>query len=110
MALDDSDWASIYNAIAEAKSPSEFTHGKVIESDNVRKAVKVAEFGDQWIPMYGFKGTVKYYDETSDGSVVVKTAKFIPDAPAVGDTVLIARQYGTRRLPRCIGVLLSKGL
>jgi hypothetical protein len=97
-----------------------FVTGTVIKRDVPNKCVYLREFGDQAVPVVGFNYTVKYYDETPNGTTAVtagnsqpyktrvKTVTVDVEIPKVGQTVLVAREMGTRRLPRCLGVLQGK--
>lgn len=86
-----------------------FVSGLVIKRDAKRKLVWLAEFGDQAIPIVGFSHTVKYYDTNQVGKVLPKISKVEVVVPAIGDSVLVARELGTRRLPRCLGVIQGTG-
>lgn len=108
MALTDADWNAIYQAIDRAIPPSEVTYGKVVKRDENKKLIWLAEFGDQPIPLVGMNGQVTIYDETPQG-VRKKTVKIQHEVPKVGELVVVLRQMGVRRLPKCVGVVLSKG-
>jgi hypothetical protein len=107
MPLSHSDWESIYQAIQRALPAHEVTYGAVVKRDVKRKLVWLKEFGDQPIPLVGFKGEVTYYDTTPTG-VKKKVAKIEPEVPNVGEIVVVLRQMGSRRLPKCVGVVLSR--
>lgn len=97
-----------------------FTTGKVIKRNVAKKLVWLEDFGDQPIPLVAFSYQVKYYDETPNNTNVptvgsaspfttrTKTVTAEVQVPKIGDTVLVARELGTRRLPRCLGVILAK--
>lgn len=97
-----------------------FTTGKVIKRDVSKRLVWLEEFGDQPVPIVAFDYDVKYYDETPNGTTVPASGSASPfktktktvvtrvRVPNVGDTVLVARELGTRRLPRCLGVIQGK--
>jgi hypothetical protein len=97
-----------------------FTSGKVIKVDKTNKCIFLKEFGDQPIPLVFFDWQVKYYDETPNGTTSVaagnaqpfktrtKTVKAEVVMPTVGQTVLVVREMGAQRLPRCIGVIQGK--
>ena len=108
MALSDADWNSIYTAIAKAIPPNEVVYGKVVKRDEKKKLIWLKEFGEQPIPLVGFNGTVTVYDETAQG-VKKKVVKVEPQVPRVGELVVVLRQMGVRRLPKCVGVVLSRG-
>jgi len=108
MALTEADQNTIYQMIERAITASVIIYGKVIARDERKGLIKLKEFGDQWIPLVGFRGTVKYYDETAT-TTKVKTVKVVPEVPKIGETVVVLRQFGSRRLPKCVGVILSTG-
>lgn len=114
MALRDQDWQQIQEFVNRlvSKSGEAFIQGKVVKSDQSRRVVWLREFGDTPIPLVGFDYRVKYRYKETDGSVTVaKTNSYSDDVeiltPRVGDTVLVAQQFGTRRLPKCLGVIKS---
>lgn len=86
-----------------------FITGKVIKRDAAKKLVWLAEFGPQAIPVVGFDYDVKYYDTDQRGDVTRKQAKVNVVTPAIGATVLVARELGVSRMPRCLGVFQGKG-
>lgn len=119
MGLTRGDWAMIDRRINElAASAPQFAQGVVIKADPTKNLIWLAEFGDQPIPIYTFDYDIKYYDTQPVGNVtsgspvpinlVRKQAVVTPKCPKVGDTVLIAKQYGSRSLPKCLGVLRSR--
>jgi hypothetical protein len=109
--ITDPEWLSIRNLISKVaaeisgKRQDYFVTGTVIKVDVTNKLVYLAEFGDQPIPIVAFDHTVNYYDTNSTGVVTKKTATTKVVMPNVGDTVLVARELGTRRLPRALGIL-----
>lgn len=105
--LTQADWESIYQTINSALPTHEVTYGKVVKRDTKKKLVWLKEFGDQPIPLVGFKAEVTYYDTTPTG-VKKKVAKIEPEVPKVGELVVVLRQMGSRRLPKCVGVVLSR--
>lgn len=108
MALEENDWAKIYRAIQDALPSSAVVQGRVIRADPIKNLVWMKEFGDQPIPLFSFDYTVKYYDTLASGSVVPKSTTVKLVCPKVGDTVLVIKQHGSRRLPKCVGVLRSR--
>lgn len=125
MPITEPEWNSIRSLIENVSADVSgargfFTTGKVIKRDEGKKIVWLEEFGDQPIPLVAFTYNVKYYDETPGGTTVpstgspsphttrTKTVKAEIQVPKVGETVLVARELGTRRLPRCLGVILAK--
>lgn len=98
-----------------------FVTGTVIKRDELKKLVWLEEFGDQPIPVVAFNYEVKYYDESVKGTnygtsgsaaqykTYVKKAVAEILVPKVGETVLVARELGIGRLPRCLGVIQGKG-
>lgn len=117
--LEHSDWFSIEREIdrqVRASSSPVFAQGEVIKADASRNLVWLKEFGNQPIPLFVFNYEVKYYDTVPTGidsnnqittQLRVKKAIVKPMCPKVGDIVLVAKQFGSRRLPKCLGVLRS---
>lgn len=126
MPISEPEWVSIRSMIEEVAADlsgnraSYFSTGKVIKRDEENKLVWLEEFGDQPIPVVGFDYEVKYYYATSAGlstpaagaglpsKTVTKTVQVKVKVPKVGDTVVVAREFGSRRIPRCIGVIQGK--
>lgn len=102
MALNDQDINTVQRMIDTAIRPSEVVYGKVIRRDEARKLIWMAEFGDQAIPLVGFEGLFKVYDNGS-----VKHVRIKHEVPKVGQTAVVLRQMGSRRLPKCVGIILS---
>ncbi len=109
--IDRTEWESIGKMIERVmrKTGGYVSQGKVIDRDANRKVIFLEGFGSQPIPIFGFNYRLKYYDTQSDGSVKVRYLDIEPTLPEIGETVLIIKQQGTRRLPRCVGVLQSTG-
>lgn len=120
MALDHDDWNKIYQALEDLRPASEVVQDDVVRIDEDRKVIFTKEFGDTPIPIYAFRYEIKYYDESTRDTydpgvggqpmpyqVFVKKAITKVLMPEVGDTVLILKQFGSRRLPKCIGILQS---
>lgn len=108
MALTDNDFNRITDLIQNMQMGSEVVYGEVVKRDASRKLIWLAEFGDQPIPLVAMRGHVKVYD-TSGSGVGMKKADIIYDVPKVGETVVVLRQLGSRRLPKCVGVILTPG-
>ena len=125
MAISDGEWEGIKRMIEKvatelAGNRNFFTTGRVIKRDEQNMLVWMEEFGDQPIPIVAFDYDVKYYDETPDGTTAVaaggaspfnvetRTVKAKIVVPKIGDTVLVASELGSKRLPRCLGVLKGK--
>lgn len=126
MAITEPEWQSI-RALIEVVSAEVsgnrnfFTTGKVIKRDTEQKLVWIEDFGDQPIPLVAFDFEINYYDETPQGTTAVAAGNAQPYAvtkkkvmakvqvPKIGETVLVARELGSRRLPRCLGVIMGKG-
>jgi hypothetical protein len=103
-------WAAIQKEILrliKVNVPPNMTQGAVVANDTLRNIVWLEEFGSQPIPIFGFPYTVEYYDTQPDGAIIKRSVVVTPTCPDVGDIVLVARQYGSRRLPKCVGVLQS---
>lgn len=119
MPLDHEDWRQIYKAIDKALPESIVVQGKVIKADPLKNVIWLNEFGDQPIPLFSFDYDVEYFDTEPTGNVTSgspvttqlqkKKARVKAVCPKVGDTVLVLKQYGSRRLPKCVGVLRSTG-
>jgi len=89
----------------------EFFTGQVIKSDSANNNVYLKEFGTQAIPMIGLDFEVIYYDTIWNGTKNITTkkkAKITQLVPAKGSTVVVCREMGTHRLPRCFGRLIGK--
>lgn len=106
--LTDADFQAIYDAILAEIPQSEVVYGKVVKRDAAKGLVWLKEFGDQPIPLVGFNGHAKVYDTTPTG-VRMRKAKILHEVPKKGQLVVVLRQLGSRRLPKCVGVVLSKG-
>ena len=123
MPITEPEWASIAAMVEKliqqmsGSKTSFFTTGKVVKSDKLNKCVYLTEFGDQPIPVVGFDYEITYYDQTPAGTNAPASGQSSPYTtrahtvqarvvvPKVGDTVFVAREMGTRRLPRCLGVI-----
>lgn len=88
------------------KKTDYFITATVIKVDKKLKNIYLAEFGEQAIPVISFDYEVTYYDETPTGTKA-KTANVNLKLPKVGQKVLVAREMGADRLPRCLGVILG---
>jgi hypothetical protein len=104
------EWPSITAAISKAVSKIGTSHvqGKVVKRDVERGLIYMNEFGAQPVAMVGFDYEVKYYDTQPDGTVEVKKVIVKPMLPKVGQTVLVAKLLGSRRIPRLIGVIQAR--
>jgi hypothetical protein len=116
MPLTQSDWREIQKEITRlvAQVGEPFVQGKVVKNDSVKKLVWLKEFGDQPIPLISFDYQVKYYYQNPAGNMVPRTTKAHSKeaeilVPRIGETVLVARHMGSRRLPKCLGVVKSTG-
>lgn len=120
MPLNEQEWASISVQIEQeihrvvGRRRDYFITSVVIKRNETDNLVWVEEFGVTPIPMFCFDYEVIYYDTVAHGGppfdknrVDKKFAKVRPLVPKVGETVLIAREMGADRLPRCLGVLRS---
>jgi hypothetical protein len=115
MAISNSEWQAIQDFVNGmlSKVGSPFVQGKVIKSDPIRKVVFLKEFGSTPIPIIGFDYQVKYSFKEPAGTLTVKKTKaYTKDVeiltPQVGDIVLVAQQFGSSRLPKCLGVVKSR--
>jgi len=121
--ISEPEWESIATLVNKLmrQKGEYFVTGKVIQRDEVKKLIWLKEFGDQAIPVVGFDYEVTYYDETPSGvntttvgtgadfKTRAKKAKVKVVVPKIGQSVLVAREFGTRRLPRCLGVIQGTG-
>ena len=126
MPISEGEWESIANLarkVAREESGSRrdyFVTGKVVKVDAKNKCIYLQEFGQQAIPIVGFSHQVTIYDETPRGvnttsvgsSADYRTIKKVITVetimPKRGDSVLVVREFGTSRLPRCLGVIQGK--
>lgn len=111
----ESDFASIrtmvekiVNSVAGNRQ-SYFTTGTVIRRDEVKKLVWLREYGSQAIPIVGFDHEATYYDTDAGGVTRKKKAKVTVCVPKVGEKVVVANEWGLKRMPRCIGVIQGRG-
>lgn len=120
------DWREIQRYVNRVLSQQgqSFVQGVVVKSDPKNNLVWLAEFGDQPIPLISFDYQVKYYYNEPTGNTTAvgtavgsamktrKTQAYSKDVevlcPRVGDMVLVAQHMGSRRLPKCLGVIKSK--
>lgn len=129
MPLTSQDWQAIFEAIQTgAFHPSEFKRDVVTKRDPLNRLIWTQDMGIQPIPIYSFNYIVTYFDEEPAGyswpvvgddtigqEAIVeritekKFARVEVEVPLVGETVLLALHYGSLRLPKCLGVLRSKG-
>ena len=116
MPLNHADFSEIRTFVERLLSTrgEPFVQAKVTKSDPVNKLIWCKEFGSIPIPLIGFDYKVKYKYVNAAGDVVLAETKAYSDAvqiltPRVGDLVLIAQHLGTSRLPKCLGVVKSKG-
>lgn len=112
MGITEGEWESIATMVERIVADvagsrrDYFITGKVTKVDKLNQCVYLDEFADQPIPVVGFDYEIMYYD--NDGSKVSKKqAAASVVMPKVGSVVLVAREMGTRRLPRCLGVILG---
>jgi len=122
MAIEDAEWASITEHVEKivqqvaGRAGDHFFVDTVVKNDTANNLVWVAELGDAPVPLFTFDYDVTYYDESPRGTglsfgaykVYTKHAKVKVKCPEVGDVVLVAREMGVNRLPRCLGVLRSQ--
>jgi len=114
--ISQSDWAQIQEFVNKLTSQigEPFVQGVVVKSDDVRKVVWLREFGDIPIPLVAFDFEVTYAQLTSGGATVIKKTRTGNNeaeilTPKVGDMVLVAQHFGSRHLPKCLGVIQSQG-
>lgn len=111
MPITDAEWASVHTLVEKkvADKGEPFTTDKVIKRDPDQRVVWTKDFGDEPIPIVDFQNSIRSFDTTPSG-IAIRTLEGHAIVPQIGDTVLIARELGTRRLPRCLGVIGSNGL
>lgn len=85
-----------------------FETGTVAKRDETNRLIWLKGFSNDPIPVVDFEHEVRYYDTDSDGNVIVRRAKVATVVPRVGQTVFVAYEMGTSRLPRCLGVVQGK--
>jgi len=119
--ISNKEWDTIYESIERMQRGSEFVQGKVIKRDPVKNLIWIDNMGDIAIPIFAFDYIVKYYDKYINPDYIFGSAgapKYVTEAkeaivsvicPQLGDTVLVVKHYGSRILPKCIGVLKSSG-
>jgi len=113
--ISEREWAVLHGVVEKVvakvagRRQDYFTTGTVIKSDTKRKLVWLKEFGDQAVPIVAFNYDVTYYDTDSTGVVHKKKARATVRVPKRGEKVVVASEWGIRRLPRCIGVIQGKG-
>lgn len=120
MPINEQEWASIATHVEEeirrviGQRRDYFITTPVIKRDEIRNVVWVEEFGPTPIPCFSFDYEVTYYDTVAGGgppfsvnTVQRKLGVVKQLTPLIGDVVLIAREMGADRLPRCLGVLKS---
>lgn len=120
MPVEEAEWTSIFNLVEReveriiGRRRDYFLLTVVDKRDEIRNLIWVEEFGPTPVPCFMFDYEVIYYDTKAGGgppfntnTVNKKFAKVRPLCPLIGDTVLIAREMGADRLPRCLGVLRS---
>jgi len=112
--IDEREFASIRAMVEKivtqtaGRKSDYFITGKVLKRDVTNKCIYMAEFGDQPIPVVEHNYTVTYYDTNNLGKVVKKKAKIEVEVPKPGQLVLVAREMGQNRIPRCLGVIQGK--
>jgi len=109
--ISETEWHSIGAFIEKiakqvsGKRQDFFTTGEIIKIDVPNKCVYLAEFGDQPIPVVAWDYTFDYYWENQSGDYIKSTGTARLKVPKVGDTIVVCRELGTRRLPRALGIL-----
>ena len=110
MAISEGEWISIralFQRITGGRA-EDFVTGKVSKVDKANSNIYMKEFGTQAIPMVANDYEVVYYDTLPNGKTMKKKAKVTLVMPGKGDTVVVAREMGTHRLPRCLGKLVGR--
>lgn len=114
--ITEPEWNSIRVAIERVimelsgRREDFFVTGTVFKRDVNKKLIWLKEFGDQPIPVVGYDYDVKYFVWDSGlNKTVAKDARVKIIVPKPGQTVLVAREMGIDRLPRCLGVIQGVG-
>ena len=114
MPLDDQDWNSVRVAVERIASDvcgrrvEWFTTGRVIKRDEKNRLVWIKGMGDVAIPIIAFDYDIRYYDTDENGETQVRKARASLAVPNVGQTVVVAFELGSTRIPRCLGVMQGK--
>jgi hypothetical protein len=115
MPISEGEWVSITRAIGLevgrliGRRRDYFILSEVIKHDELKMLVWIKELKDQPIPLLAFDYVTYSYDTQPDGTIKKKEAKMKLKCPKVGDIILVAREYGSDFMPRCLGVVHSKG-
>jgi len=118
MAISDGEWESIRRLVDRlgSKRGEQIITGQVVKSDKNKDLVWLKEFGTQPIPMVAQEFEVWYYDTQYQlvggvlkSTTVKKQCKVALKIPVPGNTVVVLREWGTSRLPRCLGRLWGSG-
>jgi hypothetical protein len=119
--LEDHEWDSIREFVTKltkeiaGRRSDPVIISRVTKNDLNNRLVWIKELEDVPIPLYGFEYEVKYYDETpkntgwgwGDYFTDVKIATARLKVPKVGELVIVVREMGSNRMPRCLGALNS---
>lgn len=105
--ISEREWAALYDFVEKqiSKRGQYFVTGTVVKRDSDKGLIWLSELGDQPIPIVGFDLEVKYYDTDNAGITTQKKAKVKTLVPQIGQSVLVARELGVDRIPRCLGVI-----
>lgn len=117
MPIRDDEWASIQELVRSmlGKKGEYFTLGAVVKRDQRKKLVWLKEFGARAIPCVAFDQAGSVFEQTPSGknttavgSPAGYTTRKAPlkmelQVPLVGEQVLVARMFGSRGLPFCLG-------
>jgi hypothetical protein len=114
VALEEQDWNSIRVAVERicanisGRRVEWFKTGKVIKRDERNRLIWIKGMGDVAIPIIAFDYDIRYYDTDENGETRVRKARATLAVPKLGQTVVVAFELGSTRIPRCLGVLQGK--
>jgi len=85
-----------------------FQTGKVVKRDEKNRLIWISGMANVALPIVSFNYDVRYYDTDDDGKLITRKARAQIVVPALGETVLVAFELGSTRLPRVLGVVQGK--
>jgi hypothetical protein len=114
MPIDEQEWNSLRAASeriaanVSGRRTEYFRTARVIKRDEKNRLVWVKDMGDVAIPIVSFDYEIRYYDTDENGNARVRHARARVAVPKIGETVFVAFELGSTRLPRCLGVVQGK--
>lgn len=79
--------------------------GIVVKRDEDDRLIWIKDMADIAIPIVAHDYDLRYYDTDENGAAIVRHARAKIVVPKIGQSVLIAFELGSSRLPRCLGVI-----